>query len=184
VDARIDAAVALSLRIGYAGLFLAAVTHKVADFPAFSATVRAFRTGLRFGAALPITFLAVAMIAAETAALLACLFAGSGTLPGALIGGILSLYAIAMHANIRVGNVLLDCGCSWGSERQAVTSGLVTRNVILAAGALLLVLPVRSRSLDTFDVASSLATVLAAAAVYHAANRLLGLSGTQAEARA
>jgi hypothetical protein len=53
--------------------------------------------------------------------------------------------------NLRRGNVLLDCGCSWGSARHPVGYGLVVRNIVLACVAGLLIIPGNGRPLALLD---------------------------------
>jgi hypothetical protein len=100
---------------------------------------------------------------------------------GAVI--VLLSYAAAMYFNLRRGNVLLDCGCSWGARRQPLRRALVIRNLCLALLALTMAVPAGARTLTTVDIISVFATLGVAAALYSAVNLLLALSPSSLEVR-
>ena len=169
----LDPTFALTLRAAFVLLFVGALIHKLHRFAEFKGTLASYFRGLGLsGMALERPAAAIA-IALEAVVVAACLSPRSGTPAAVSASGVLLLYALAMAVNLHRGNVLLDCGCSWGSERQPVRYALVFRNAVLAALALTLVLPVSDRPLAALDVASTGAAILTAGLLYSAANRLL-----------
>jgi hypothetical protein len=90
--------------------------------------------------------------------------------------GLLGIYALAIGINIHRGRVHFDCGCGFGGKsdnEQYLSSGLVFRNVILMALALLVLLPVEVRELGFSDYATLMAALLACLLLFAAANQLL-----------
>jgi hypothetical protein len=169
----LDPTFAMTLRAALLLLFAAALTHKMRRFTEFEGTLASYFRGFGVSGTGLLRPAAVLAIAFESFVVGACLWSRSGTPAAISAGGVLLLYALAMAINLHRGNVLLDCGCSWGSGRQPVRYALVVRNVVLAALALTLALPVSGRPLAAIDVASIGAAVLTAALLYSAANRLL-----------
>lgn len=89
------------------------------------------------------------------------------------VAALLSLYGAAMFANIRRGNLSLDCGCQFGSSRQSISIALVYRNLALAGTALLLLLPDAQRHLGAFDYAVVTIGGMAAVLLYVTTNTLI-----------
>ena len=146
---QLDTAIDVLLRGAFLLLYGSALFHKLSDFGKFRATVATYvkdsplsRFDLPF---------AVCAILLETCAILACLNIIKGVAGVELIADVLLLYAFAMWLNLRRGNVLLDCGCSWGSARHPVGYGLVVRNIVLACIAGILILPGNGRPLEILD---------------------------------
>jgi hypothetical protein len=102
----------------------------------------------------------------EGLAVAACGVPISGAVPAALTGGMLLLYALAMGLNLLRGNVLLDCGCSFGAERHPVSPKLVFRNIALVLVAALMALPVIPRAMGLLDYLSAFASVAVAILVF------------------
>ncbi|MBN7797591.1 MauE/DoxX family redox-associated membrane protein [Parahaliea mediterranea] len=162
-------------------LFAQALAHKLADFPRFTGVLRGYLRGLGIRSPWAVHTLASLVVLAETLALLCCLLP-VGAVPRAVaVAAPLLAYALAMAANIRRGHRLLDCGCSWGAARQAISMGLVYRNVALAIAALTMLLPVTSRALVALDVLSILAATSVAALGYSVVNATLALNHSLAE---
>jgi uncharacterized membrane protein len=86
---------------------------------------------------------------------------------------LLLAYAMAMVVNILRGNVLLDCGCSFGSARQAVSWGLVWRNLFLSIFPLLLLIVPSDRLISGTDLAATAFAVTVASLFYATANTLI-----------
>lgn len=162
-------------------LFAQALVHKLADFPRFTDVLRSYLQGLELRSPPGIKGQACLVILVETVALLCCLLP-VGALPRAVaVAAPLLVYALAMAANIRRGHTLLDCGCSWGAARQAISMGLVYRNVALAIAALAMLFPVAPRALLAMDVLSLLAAILVAALGYSVVNATLAFNQSLAE---
>lgn len=173
----IDVAIVICARTATALLFAAALAHKLWNFGEFTQTLAQYLRGLRVAGAAPVSLIAVAVLALEGVVVVACLAPGGRMLAAGLACATLLGYAAAMEINIRRGNTLLDCGCSWGSARQPVSHALVVRNLLLAVGALAMALPQAARELGFFDLASIGVATLALACLYTAANQLLLLDG-------
>jgi uncharacterized membrane protein YphA (DoxX/SURF4 family) len=117
--------------------------------------------------------LGIAMVVAAGAALgSARLLAASASLGSAFL---LTFYAAAMGINIRRGRAQIECGCSL---RPGPTLGpaLVIRNLLLAGAALIVLLPVGSRSLTVFDLFQAGAATAALGLFYLTAETLLSNS--------
>ena len=90
--------------------------------------------------------------------------------------GLLGIYALAIGINLSRGRVHFDCGCSFGGKddnEQFLSGGLVVRNLILIAAALITLLPATTRSLGFGDYAILVAVLLAATLLFTAANQLI-----------
>lgn len=89
---------------------------------------------------------------------------------------LLGIYATAVGINIYRGRVHFDCGCGFGrrnGQEQYLSGGLILRNIVLIAAALLTLLPAGSRSIGYGDYLTLAATLLAVALIFAAANQLL-----------
>jgi hypothetical protein len=89
---------------------------------------------------------------------------------------LLGIYAAAVGINIFRGRVHFDCGCGFGGkskQEQYLSGGLVLRNLVLGAAALLSLLPVANRPIGLGDYLTLTATLLALALLFAAANQLL-----------
>ena len=90
--------------------------------------------------------------------------------------GLLGIYALAIGINLYRGRVHFDCGCSFGGKddsEQFLSGGLVVRNLILIATALVTLLPATSRPFGFGDYATLVAVLLAATLLFAAANQLI-----------
>lgn len=172
---QIDLAVATTLRAGIALLFAAGLTHKLWDLQAFETVLSQYLRGLGVHRASLVTALAKAVLTLEFAIVVASVWTGGSTTAAVLATGTLLLYASAMAVNILRGNTLLDCGCTWGRVRQPVGFPFVVRNVVLAAFAGAMALPITQRGLMGIDIASVVIATLAIALLYTAVNNLLVL---------
>jgi uncharacterized membrane protein YphA (DoxX/SURF4 family) len=180
---RLDPVVATLLRFCFGLLFAVAALHKLFDFGAFSITLRKYLDGMHLSQELRATRAVGSVVLASEFAL-AMAFALPAVTRVAALGAatLLVTYAAAMYVNVRRGNVLLDCGCSWGAQRQPLTAALVVRNVALALLALAMMLPTAARPLSLIDLISILAAAGGLAVIYSAVNLLLA-AGTAREAR-
>jgi hypothetical protein len=165
----LDPVIQISVSCALAVLWLAGAARKVTSFGEFGATVREYRV-LPRTLALPSATLLIGLEIGLGVALLA-----SVGRPMALIGsaGLLILYAAAIGLNLLRGRRHVDCGCTGPGLRQPLSGWLVWRNLALAAGALLILFPVKSRALLWVDAISIVATVGILAALYATLNRLM-----------
>ena len=162
----VDPVVHLAVRAGFAVLFVATLAHKLLDFRRFRLAVAAYFRGTALAADAPAAMLAGIAAGLEGLAVAACVVPISGAVPAALTGGMLLLYALAMGLNLLRGNVLLDCGCSFGAERHPVSPKLVFRNIALVLVAALMALPVIPRAMGLLDYLSAFASVAVAVLVF------------------
>ncbi len=161
----VDPVIATIIRFALGWLFLAASAHKLrdmVDFRSVLATYRVLPDGL------------VALAAWLVVAIEACI--GLGMLwqfSAAYVGGaaMLLAYAAVMTINLVRGRRFIDCGC--GGATQPLSVGLVVRNVVLAAAALIALVPAPARPLGWLDIVSMVAGVLVLGTLYAATNQLL-----------
>lgn len=161
----LDPVIVLILRFGVAWLFLAAVLHKLKDFADFRAVLATYNVLPERGGAAG-AWIIVAIEAATAAGALAqfppAYFVASIVLFG---------YAAVMTINILRGRRFIDCGC--GGAAQPLSFGLVIRNIVLASGALLALLPTLVRPLGWIDVVSVVVGSAVLGTLYAATNQLL-----------
>jgi Methylamine utilisation protein MauE len=147
--------------------------HKVVSWSSFRVTLSKYMSGLGVSRAPLVNTVAIIVVATEIGAVAVCAWPGSGGVAASIIGGVLLAYAGAMFVNLMRGNVLLDCGCSWGPARQPIGYGLVARNIGLALLALVLAVPVAARPLEPVDILSAVMAAVTGACLYAALNGLL-----------
>lgn len=169
-----DPTLHLTIRIALALLFAAAAIHKLRDRATFQATLAAYEL---VPAALAPVVIGVELGVA--AALCVPTFGAVGVLAAAVL---LLVYATAIGVNLVRGRDI-DCGCAGPAARRPIGAGLVVRNVVLAAAALVGLVPLHSRPLVWIDVVTVVSAVLAMSALYGAADHLLALAPTAARLR-
>jgi Methylamine utilisation protein MauE len=81
------------------------------------------------------------------------------------------VYALAIAVNLARGRRNIDCGC--GGATHPVSWGLVVRNLVLAAAAMLASRPMLDRAVDWFDLTTLVLGVLAFYGLYLMADELL-----------
>lgn len=91
-------------------------------------------------------------------------------LPAALL---LALYAGVLALGARHGAVIEDCGCHFGGRPQPPARALVWRNLLLAALAANLLVPMSARTLTWLDAFTLVVVFIGAAASYQLANLLI-----------
>lgn len=146
----IDPSLDLGIRAALVGLFGLAVAHKLTGVREFRATLRAYLRGTFLDRSIVVRLLAGAVIGFELTTVILVAAPLTSSLGGACAAWALLLYAGAIALNLLRGNDLLDCGCSWGTERQPARYGLIWRNIVLAGLASLLTLP-RSNPIASMD---------------------------------
>jgi len=167
-----DPLIALVVEAGLALLLASAALHKLRDLAAFRAVLGAYRL-------LPeaLTAVAAPVIAAVETALALALVVPAWRAAGA-IGTIvlLGVYSGAIAINLARGRREIDCGCGAPGTRQPLSAWLLARNALLAAAALLLLVPAAARPLlwvDWLGLVGSLAVLVCAWLAFH---RLLAAS--------
>ena len=150
IDPLITIVIATSLAI----LFLLAARHKLSAPLRFKAQLSAYRL-LPDSLLSPITRVLPWI---EIVIALSILFAVSRPFGGIAAALMLSVYAVAMAINLKRGRTNIDCGC--GDTPQPLSSWLVLRNLTLAFGALLMLVPVATRSLNMLDMLFALLFVV------------------------
>ena len=91
--------------------------------------------------------------------------------------------AAAIGVNLARGRRHIDCGCAGPHARRPIGPGLVVRNTVLAAVALAALAPVYDRPLVWVDALTVSGAVLALAALYVAADRLMAYGPALARLR-
>lgn len=171
----LDPLVAATLRVSFGALFGLAGMHKIVSFRAFTLVLRNYLRGSPLEGSRSVALLGAAIIGVELALLALCALPSASLEAGIPAAVVLLGYAAAMHVNLRRGNTLLDCGCSWGTHRQPVSAALVLRNLCLAALAALIAIPAGMRPLAAIDFFSVAATSIIAASLYAGINLLLAV---------
>jgi len=169
----LDPALRATLRCALALLWLAAASHKLRDMARFRDALAGYQlvpaAAVRAAAGL------VAMV--ELGLGLTLLVPATGAVPVFATGALLGLYSLAISVNLMRGRRTLDCGC--GARPQPIGEGLVARNAVLVAIALVAALPANGRALVWIDAATIAGGAAALAALYAAADAALanGASG-------
>lgn len=167
-DALVADPVTVGTLVGALALILfAAAWHKFSERDAFASALAAYR--LLPDASLP----AVARLLPAVEVLLGVGILVPATRPASLIGvaALMLAYGFAIGFNLLRGRRDIDCGC--GGESQALSWGLVQRNVVLAGAALIASGPTLERRLDWMDALTLGFGVLCFYAFYLAADELL-----------
>ncbi|MBY0278230.1 methylamine utilization protein MauE, partial [Candidatus Binatia bacterium] len=146
-----DPVLAVVVRGALALLFAVAALHKLRSRDAFGATLDAYAV-LPHALSAP---LARAVPVVEIAAAVLLVTPRAAAAGGALAAMLLAIYALAMGVNLLRGRRDLDCGCMGPGARSPIGPGLIVRNALLIAVALVAGLaPVAARPLVWLDVAT------------------------------
>ena len=89
---------------------------------------------------------------------------------------LLTMYTSAIGLNLLRGRIHIGCGCGVGGSSdgdQQLSSGLILRNAILIAIALIAAIPVTARPFAILDYITIGTTLLASALLYASSNQLL-----------
>jgi hypothetical protein len=134
---------------GFIALLLArAAVHKASDFVAFQGTLSDYRI-------LPEQLLApatVALIIVETALALGLLWSETRPVAGVGAAVLLAIYGAAMAIPLSQGRTEISCGC--GGPTDQLSPGLLVRNGLLAAVALVAAAPMLERAFTWLDLIS------------------------------
>lgn len=142
----IDPLLPLVISTSLALLFFMAARHKLNDIRRFEAQLAAYQ--LVPDSLLRISAKTLPWIEMSLVFLLLIPFTRAFAASVAAV--LLVAYAMAMAVNLSRGRSEIDCGC--GDTPQPLSVMLLVRNTVLAAGALLLVVPVIDRSITTIDL--------------------------------
>ena len=169
----LDPLIVKAISIGLGLMFVIAAYHKLVDSSGFRVTLLEYQV-------LPETLVGSASrVIPIVELLLGCCWlipAIAGDLVALASAALLAAYACAIVVNLGRGRVHFDCGCGFGGKsgnEQFLSGGLVARNVILIAAALITMLPVTGRPLTAADYVTLAAALVAGALLFGAANQLM-----------
>jgi|SRR5579872_3116706 len=106
------------------------------------------------------------IVALQSLVAVGLLWAPRRALAACAAAGLLLAFGGAMWLNIRRGRTQIDCGCSTLSRGGGLSQWMIWRNVVLAALALTLTLPVGTRSLSATELLVSALWVLTLSFLY------------------
>jgi hypothetical protein len=178
----LDATLYLTLRAAFALLFASAVLHKLRAPREFAVILAGYLRGTVLGGGRFDRVLVPAVIGLELLAVLFCLWPTAGAAAAGLVAGLLLVYAAGIARILGAGLALPDCGCGWGGARQPPHVFLVLRNLLLAALAVVMVLPVQFRPLGLIDIVSVSVATLTLMLLYMASASLLAVASDQGSA--
>ena len=160
------------LSIGFGLMLLMASVHKLSEFDRF----RAILADYRIMPALIVPLAAAVLPIVEIGLGLAWLFADNLAVPAAATMLLLLLYSTGIAINLLRGRVHISCGCGFGKssgDDDALSWGLVTRNLVLLATAGAATLPVEQRTVGPLDYVMLVTALLAAILLFAAGNQLI-----------
>ena len=169
----LDPLILKAISIGFGLMFLLAGYHKLSDGAQFRITLLEYQVIPESLVPPASRIIPVVEILLGGAWLFGWYQAGLTAVTSA---GLLGIYALAIATNIYRGRVHFDCGCGFGGKsgnEQFLSGGLVVRNLVLIAAAAATLLPTASRELGGGDYLTLIATLLAMALLFGAANQLL-----------
>jgi hypothetical protein len=170
---QLDPLILKTIAVGLGLMFVIAARHKLADGAGFRITLLEYQV-MPEALVSPASRVVPAIELVLGAAWL--LGAYGGGLTAVASAALLGVYAAAIGINLWRGRVHFDCGCGFGGKRdteQYLSGGLIARNAVLIALALLTLLPAADRRLAFGDWVTLAAALLAGALLFGAANQLL-----------
>lgn len=171
----LDSAIALLISLLLALLLLSASLHKFSDRQRFSGILAAYR--LLPAGLIPVLAFSIPLV--EMVLGLAWLSGWQLTVVTVATAALLSGYTVAIAINLARGNVEIDCGCGFSGHKdnstgyQRLSAGLLARNGVIIAVALLMLLPSNDRMLGIFDFAYVTLACGGLLLLYAACNQLL-----------
>lgn len=160
------------ISIGFGLLFLLAAVHK------FS-TAQQFRIILEEYQVMPRVLAGVVARIVPLVEVVLSVGWFTGFRPGLVAissAALLGVYTGAIGINLLRGRIHIGCGCGVAGSTdgdQQLSSGLILRNSVLIAIALVAVTPTTVRAFAVIDYVTLVTTLLASALLYMAANQLL-----------
>ncbi|NKB34424.1 MAG: hypothetical protein GKR91_15135 [Pseudomonadales bacterium] len=173
----IDPVIQLLISIGFSLLFIVAGLHKLGNRLRFQGIIEAYQVVPKSW--VPLLVIKIGVI--ETALGIAWLIGNSVLVP-LLSAVLLSSYILAISLNLYRGRTYIDCGCGFSAFAgkkeidagiQQLSFGLVLRNYLLIALALIAVLPSTGRVLGTIDFFGITVGLISLLLIYSAVNQLL-----------
>jgi Methylamine utilisation protein MauE len=119
---------ALVVRLAVAWIFAQSALHALRNLPVHTAIIEQYRLVPEALTAFVAFFVPATMLAVAVG-LLVSTTASAAALLGAML---MAMFSAAIAINLARGRAQIDCGCG-GAPGQQLSSGLVVRNVILAA---------------------------------------------------
>ena len=166
----LDPIVFTLISISFGLMFLLASVHKFRALDEFRAVLTDYRVMPRF--VVPVAAAALPLLEAGLG--LAWLFSSMELwLPTTAL---LVLYTASISINLMRGRVHISCGCGFGASTktdEALSWGLVIRNVILISVALVTSMPVASRAVGIVDYVTLVAALIAIVLLFTAGNQLI-----------
>ena len=163
----IDPVIDIVVRCAFALLFALAGLEKFHDRATFQFQLEEYQ--LLPKQIIPVASMGIIFIEIVIAVALLLPNAIYGVLMGAAL---LMAYGMAILINLLRGRTWMDCGCL-GSTGEGLSYWLVTRNLVLSATLIMLLIPVIPRTLVWLDYFSIIAAVVGAAIAYVVLNTLL-----------
>ena len=120
---------------------------------------------------------------AELAAGLGILTMATRAPAAVLAATLLLLFGLAMAINLARGRRDIDCGCFKSALKQTISGWLIVRNLLLAAAALALLLPITDRDTGLLDYVTVFAGGSLLFLFYYAAGVLTRRPATPEDAR-
>lgn len=154
-------------------LFASAGAHKLRSRALFRDQLEAY--GLVPGPLVGIAALTLALMELGLAAALLLPSAATAALYGS--AGLLILYGLVMKLALWRGDANIDCGCSGAQGSTSISNGLVLRNLVLSAVAIVAAMPgpqdTLARDLSWLDIGLCGLVAATSIAFYQAANQLM-----------
>lgn len=158
----IDPAISVALGFSLGLLFAASAAHKALGLREFEGVLRNYRVL----PSIAVPAAVISIIAFEAATALLVLLPSTRAAGALAAAAILLVYAAAIAVNIMRGRTEIDCGCSFGTPADRLSSGLLARNGVLIAAALVAAAPAAQRPLTAPDFMAIALFVPTAAAFY------------------
>jgi uncharacterized membrane protein len=152
----------LTLVLALAALFLTAALHKLLSREQWPAVVRQYRL-LPEPLAGPV---ALVLPFTEALAAVALLWPRTRAAAAVAVAALLLVYAVALAINLRRGRRSIDCGCFGAQRRHGIAPWMVARNLLLAALALVLLLPANGRAPSATELSLALVFVVTLGFLY------------------
>ena len=165
---RVDSVFLHIVQLSYAALFLAGAISKFRHLSEFHRVLDEYEF-------LPSSLVPLASRLIPTLELVTSLALLIAPIPVAVLlsMALLGLYTIAMGNAILKGRSDLDCGCHFGGQRQAVSSLLVFRNLLLIMLTFAMVVPAEEHALSMMDFVAIAFGVILSATIYQLVNQLI-----------
>jgi hypothetical protein len=169
----LDPLITKVISVGMGLMFLVAAYHKLAEGPSFRVTILEYQLLPEFLVPPLSRLLPLSELLLGTSWLLAFYQQSITAIVSAIL---LGMYAFAIGINLMRGRHYIDCGCGFGGKNdseQFLSGGLVMRNLVLVALALVTLLPVVDRMLGFGDYLTLAAALVATTLLFGASNQLI-----------